>query len=259
MLSKLNITDSCVFGDIDDIFTSGDLIESEGGTIRYKIQTKRQFLPGEYQIHIVNDNKIAIVCHEQVDPEKIDKLLKRSDVMGNCSNFLSRYDWMHYRNWRSPNNDRFMKHGGKLFKKIKEQFHGSRNDDNWTICALVFFVAHENMNDVENINFIIEKQNDYVYIMRQMHSGDSEKKILGYIINSIPDGQNGKQSMILGDWHYGNLLVDSTSEKCFAFVFGDFYACQVLSCDLSKLYKHDEIEDICSKNFTYDIKQFLLE
>ena len=82
----LSLTNEAKFGDLHDILIND--------------QTTREFVPGNYKLHIMNPDAI-IICEEKIDPQILHEFLEASNTGEDikCKNYIDRYDWMEYRNW----------------------------------------------------------------------------------------------------------------------------------------------------------------
>lgn len=102
----MEVTTKVTFGDIADIMRGDKVIQSEGGTINFTLNTCREFTPGKYILNLVKENLI-IFCLDTVDPVKIKEYLMKTDIGSDfrAENHMNRYDWMHHRNWPSDENE----------------------------------------------------------------------------------------------------------------------------------------------------------
>ncbi|XP_023225380.1 uncharacterized protein LOC111626291 [Centruroides sculpturatus] len=269
----MEVTGFVGFGDIQDIFLKKNKkIKSCGGTIIYEINTKREFLPGRYNLSTLHDSKVKIVHHENISPEKIDEYLMKSDIGNNFKvpNYMNRYDWMHVRNWGFPiglfsddesstdddyssvenpdssfdsiastsdeelSDDSYYNMGGlKRFLKCYTQFY---KDDGVSFSKRrfehCFFVNDENLSD----KFYIEEEK-LIKI--------NDKKVIGYIFKIVNGDWN---------WNFGCLFQDKSSGKYFAMVLEEMYTTRTKEED-----ENIEHEHICeNENFEVNFDDFCI-
>jgi len=260
---KLCLTEEAFasFGGQVDIFRK-EKVTSEGGTISFVLDTKRQFEPGQYVMHIVQmevQNKVAILCLEDLCPLKIHNRLKKSN-MGqdfSASNYMNRYDWFHMQYVGSGGEDEEFGQAKRKFINVirrdvlgedvnedEEEDEEEDEDRDYKLSSMCFFVDVKYLDDISAGRFSCERDNDWVFVMKGTGNGEP---IIGFIVQGDESGCG--DNVFTGEDTYGCVLVDQTSAKCFAFVFGSYYT-----------YKNQGRQphdfDICKINYTFDKAYF---
>jgi len=265
---KLSLTEEALFasfGGPTDIFLE-QKTPSEGGTIGFVLDTRRQFEAGQYVMHLVEPEtgmKVAIVCLEDLCPVKIHNRLKASNMGDDfsASNYMNRYDWFHMKMWGLEMNDEFGEEKKKFINVLRRDVFGESESDiaqtdyededeegyrNCKIGALAFFVNVKYLDEISAGNFSCERGNDWVWIMK----GSGNEEPIGFIIQ---DKDNEEDRVFSGEYNYGCVLVDEKSAKCFAFVFGAYYTHK----NQGQRESHDF--DICKINYTFNKEYFQKE
>jgi hypothetical protein len=142
----------------------------------------------------------------------------------------------------------------KILSKFKtillDYFMNNKN----IVKHLTLFVDSERIKEISDGDFIIEPENDWVYILKSKRKpgqegfdeeGSHSDIIFGFLIKERP---SKPKTLIAGDWHYGAVLQDRVSKDYFAFVFGDSYDQQFGD-------KHSQ--DIAARNYVWDVRKLL--
>lgn len=213
----------------------------------------------------------AILCREDVDPKLIHALL----IDSNCDreihpaptkNFISRWDWMNFRNYFRSNDDvadEWTSYDDDEWTTLSdEDFDGSAESNEDTpkkklkdtlkehfkcnIRDLTFFVNARRIDDIIAGRFTIKRDSKSIFVMM---NNTLPEPVIGFAINTRSDAH----SFNVGVWNYACVLTDQNSKQNFAFIFGDLY---VLKYRLRKDRTTVE-HDVQKGLFTYNIENFL--
>ena len=195
----VEIKDNVSFGDFGDVQSTKSQMTTVTGTIYGFINTVRTFVAGKYRFTMIypfcteQNEPFCVFHHSSVSPTRlVRKILTFTDYDTfhyDIVNSINRYDWCHYRNWHSGDNNSF---GQTIFFTQTDHADKMKN-----------LLSQSDSDSVEKSKIID--------VLSQIHKGDDTVGL------AIDMGKVAKD-----DWLFGKLFKDPICKKYYALVVNGY-------------------------------------